>query len=105
MLKMNGSPKVWVALFQVADLPNMLSITSHILSIPASTGYVERIFSRMANKWSDCRNRCSTELMRSELLITLNFKQSCSEFHNSALKDKELLSAARSNKKYTWKNK
>ncbi|CAL8282878.1 unnamed protein product [Gadus morhua 'NCC'] len=65
----------------------------------------ERIFSRMANKWSDCRNRCSTELMRSELLITLNFEQSCSEFYNSALKDKELLSAARSNKKYTWKNK
>lgn len=40
----------WVALFQVADLPNMLSIISHILSIPASTGYVERIYSRMANK-------------------------------------------------------
>ncbi|CAL8359366.1 unnamed protein product, partial [Gadus morhua 'NCC'] len=37
---------------------------SHILSISASTGCVERIFSRMANKWSDCRNRCSTELMR-----------------------------------------
>jgi len=28
----------WVALFQVANLPNMLSIISHILSIPASTG-------------------------------------------------------------------
>ncbi|CAL8370051.1 unnamed protein product [Gadus morhua 'NCC'] len=81
----------------------MLSINSHILSIPASTGYVERIFSRMANKWSDCRNRCSTELMRSEFLITLNFEQSCSEFYNSALKDKELLCAARSNKKYIWK--
>lgn len=37
----------WVAIFQAADLPNMLCIISHILSIPASTGYVERIFYRM----------------------------------------------------------
>lgn len=95
----------WVTLFQENDLPNMLSIIFHILSIPATTGYVEIIFSRMANKWSDCRNRCSSELMRSELLITLNFKQTCSEFYNSALKDKELLTAARSNKNYTWKKK
>lgn len=29
---------------QVADLPNILSITDHILSIPASTGYVKRTF-------------------------------------------------------------
>ena len=83
----------------------MLSIISHLLSIPASTGYVERIFSMMTNKWSDNRNRCSVELMRSELLITLNFEQSCSEFYRKALEDKELLSAARSNKMYTWKKK
>ncbi|GAA6079644.1 uncharacterized protein LOC113746684 [Tachysurus ichikawai] len=31
----------------------------------------------MANKWSDSRNRCSVELIRSELLITFNFEQSC----------------------------
>lgn len=95
----------WVAIFQAADLPNMLSVISHILSVPASTGYVERIFSRMTSKWSDCRNRCSVELMRSELLITLNFEQSCSEFYSKVLKDKQLLSAARSDKKYTWKKK
>lgn len=39
----------WVAPFQVADLPNIVSIISYMLSIPASSGYVERIFSRMAN--------------------------------------------------------
>lgn len=95
----------WMSVLQGADLPNMLVIISHILSIPASTGYVERIFSRMTNKWSDTRNRCSVDLMRSELLITLNFEQSCSEFHTIVLKDKELLNAARSNKKYAWKKK
>ena len=103
--KTKGVAARWIAVFQGAELPNLLSIMSHILSIPASTGYVERIFSRMAYKWSDSRNRCSVELMKSELLISLNFEQSCSEFHSSALKDKELLSAARSNQKYKWKNK
>ncbi|KAL0153821.1 hypothetical protein M9458_050937 [Cirrhinus mrigala] len=38
----------------------------------------------LTNKWSDSRNR-------SELLITLNFKQACSEFYSSCLKDKQLL--------------
>lgn len=37
------------AIFQVA-LPNAPSVISHIPSITASTGYVERIFSRMASK-------------------------------------------------------
>ena len=103
--KTKGVAARWMSVLQGVDLPNMLSIISHILSIPASTGYVERIFSRMTKKWSDSRNRCSVELMRSELRITLNFEQSCSEFYSNALKDKELLSAARSNKKYTWKKK
>lgn len=59
---------------ELIDLPNMLSIISHILSIPASTGYVERIFSRMANKWSENRNRCSVELITSELPRGLRVK-------------------------------
>lgn len=59
----------------------------------------------MTNQWSDSRNRCSVELIRSELLITLNFEQSCSEFYCSCLKDKQLLNAARSDKKYTYKKK
>ena len=60
-----------MVVFEAADLPNMLSIMRYILSIPVFTGYVERIFSRMTNKWSDIRNRCSVELINNELLITL----------------------------------
>ena len=101
--KTKGVAARWMSVLQGVDLPSMLSIIGHILSIPASTGYVERIFSRMTR--SDSRNRCSAELMRSELLITFSFEQSCSEFYSNALKDKELLSVARSNKKYTWKKK
>ncbi|KAI4881100.1 hypothetical protein NFI96_027242, partial [Prochilodus magdalenae] len=60
------------SLFQVADQPNMPSIISLMLSI-LSTGYVERIISKMAN--------------------------------NGVAAGTELLSAAGSNKKYTWKQK
>ena len=95
----------WMAVFQAADLPNMLSVISYILSIPASTGYVERIFSRIVNKWSDSRKRCCVELMGSELLFTLNIDQSWADFYHSVSKDKQLLRAIRSDKKYTWKRK
>lgn len=42
--RMNGSPKMWLL---SSNLPNMLAII----------GYVGRISSRMANKWSDSRHR------------------------------------------------
>ena len=68
----------WMAVFQTSDqthLLNMLSVLSYILSVPASTGYVERIFSIMQNKWTDTRNRCSIKLIKYELLVTLSFEQ------------------------------
>ena len=80
----------------------MLKIVSYVLSIPASTGFVERIFSKMNSKWSDARNRCSVDLMKCELLVSVNFDLSCNEFHTVVLKDKALLQAARSNNKYAW---
>ena len=85
-------------MFEEADVPNKLSIMRNILSIPTFIEYVERILSLMSNKLSDARRRCSVELMKSELLITSNFVQTCSEFHTTGLKDKEMRNAARSNK-------
>eukprot|EP00064_Thunnus_orientalis_P016064 superscaffoldBa00003102_g16127 len=71
----------WMAVCQAADLPNMLSIISCILSTPASTGFVERILSRMNSKWSEVQNRCSVEFMESELIVSVNFDLYCDEFH------------------------
>lgn len=85
--KSKGVAARWAALFQVADLPEMLTIISHILSFPAPTGYVGRILSRLTNKCSDGRNRCSVEPMRSELMITLSLEHCSSEFYSSILKD------------------
>lgn len=65
----------WVTVFQIlgkANLINMFRIVSFVLSVPGSNAFVERIFSLMNIKWSDSRNRCSTELIKNELQITVN---------------------------------
>ena len=102
--KFKNSAAKWMPVFQTRDLPNMLSVVSYILSVPSSTGYVEKIFSIIQNKWSDTRNRCSVELIKCELIVALNFEQSCGEFFTNIGKNKKFLAAARSNTKYTWKN-
>lgn len=98
-----GTAERWMQVLQAADLPNTQAVVSFVLSIPSSTGFVERIFSFMKNKWSDVRNKCSTELIRSELIVSLNYEMSCSEFYSVALMDKQLLTAAKAQKKYKWK--
>lgn len=84
---------------QAADLPNIRAV---VLSIPSSTLFVERIFSQIMNMWTDVRNKCSVELVRSELTVSLNYEKNCSEFYSIALKDKQLLTATRAQKKYKW---
>uniref|UniRef100_H3AK16 HAT C-terminal dimerisation domain-containing protein n=1 Tax=Latimeria chalumnae TaxID=7897 RepID=H3AK16_LATCH len=87
-----STPLKWKTVFEATDtLPNMLSVLSFVLSIPATIGYVEHIFSHMQNKWYDNCNRCSTELIKSELLVSLNFDLSCANFHTMVLKDRALL--------------
>lgn len=98
-----GTAERWMAVLQQAEFPNILAVVSFVLSIPSSTGYVERVFSLMKNKWSDVRNRCSVELMKSELMITLNYELSCTDFYTAVVKDKQLLATARDQKKYKWK--
>jgi hypothetical protein len=73
---------------------------SYILSVPATTSYVERVFSIMTNKWTDVRNKSRLDLIKSELLITLNFNFSCKEFFNYVTTDQKMLSEARSSDKY-----
>ncbi|KAL3976494.1 toll-like receptor 1 [Sarotherodon galilaeus] len=97
-----GTAEKWMQILQAADLPNIQAVVSFVLSIPSSTGFEERIFSLMNNKWTDVRNKCSTELIRSELIVSLNYDMSCSEFYSAVVKDKQL-TAARVKKKYKCK--
>ena len=66
--KLKDSAAKWMPVFQSCGLPKMVS------------GYMERIFSIMQNKWSDTRNRCSVELNKFELIVALMLEQRCAEF-------------------------
>ena len=84
--------------------PNVFKIVSFVLSIPGTSVYCERIFSVMSSKWRSERNRCSIQLMKSELLIYFNLKDTCREFSEKIKRDPQLLRSAKSQNKYNFKN-
>ncbi|KAJ8416211.1 hypothetical protein AAFF_G00382330 [Aldrovandia affinis] len=90
----------WSTLLQGTKTPNLTAVASFLFSIPITNASVERVFSHMTAAWTDQRNRCSVELIKSEIQVKNNFGYSCKEFYTCALKEKALLEAARSNKKY-----
>lgn len=86
------------------DFFNLSKILSYLLSIPASSAYVERVFSVMAQKWREERNKASIELIKNELIIYFNLNISCLEFYEKKNKNNiELFRAAKSNTKYKFK--
>lgn len=93
----------WCHLLKPNVYPNMLKLISFLFSIPASSAFVERVFSIMNIKWRDDRNRCSVNLIKSELLIYFNLKYNCGDFYKMVKKHKKILEAAKSEKKYLWK--
>ena len=86
---------------------NIFKIVSFVPSISGTSAYCEPycepIFSVMSSKWRSERNRCSIQLMKSELLIYFNLKDTCREF-SKIKRDPQLLKAAKSLKKYNFKN-
>ena len=54
----------------------------------------------MSNKWTDKRNQNSLELIKSELMVAINYDNSCKEFFKFAQEDKKMLSSAASVDKY-----
>ena len=83
---------------------NVFKIVSFVLSIPGTSAYCERNFSVMSSKWRSEGNRCSIQLMKSELLIYFNLKDTCREFSEKIKRDPQLLKSAKSQKKYNFKN-
>ena len=90
----------WCEFFQKESAPNLLKLLQYVLSIPVSNAAVERIFSVMANLWSDERNRLTVEAVRSELMIFFNSTYSCQEFKDIVSRNKQLIKAAQSDAKY-----
>ncbi|MEQ2301264.1 hypothetical protein AMECASPLE_034158, partial [Ameca splendens] len=85
----SGAAERWMQVLQAADIPNIQAILPFVLSILSSGGFVENIFSIIKNKWTDVRNKCSTELMRSELIVSLINEMSCSELSSNFILQKE----------------
>ena len=83
---------------------NVFKIISFVLSIPGTSAYCEHIFSVMSSKWRSERNRCSIQLMKSELLIYFNLKDTRREVLEKIKRDPQLLKSAKSQKKYNFKN-
>ncbi len=76
-----------------------------VLSIPIGNDFVERVFSIMNNIWSNDRNCMKVDLVKAEICICVNYSMSCNEFSEYVIKNNELLRAAKSNQKYTFKFK
>lgn len=95
----------WFKFFDSGESPNLFLIVQYIFIVPPSNCYVERVFSVMKNKWHDTRSRMLVPLIKAELLVHFNFKLNCSEFLEFITCNKELIKAAKSDKKYEFKTK
>jgi hypothetical protein len=108
----SNSCNKWQSLFKIIKLENqkfplinIYKVVSFIYSIPATSSYCERLFSMMKLKYRKERNKCRLELIKYELIISLNANETCTEIYDTFVNDEHLLKAAKSNKKYTFKNK
>ncbi|KAG6922670.1 zinc finger imprinted 3, partial [Chelydra serpentina] len=89
--------EVWVEFFKCCEAPNLLTIVQHVLAIPPSNRFVERIFSVMKNLWTDERNQLQVDMAKAELFVHFNYKMTCAEFAGFLKTEaaKELVAAAR----------
>ena len=79
---------------------NILIVIKFLLSIFPSNAFTARIFSVMAIKWRDERNRSTADLIKNELCVYFNNDENCSEFYKKILSDNKLLNKAHSSEKY-----
>ncbi len=86
------------------SFPNIIKIMETVLSIPISNDTVERVFSLMKRIWNE-RNSMNTDMVKAEICINFNFSMTCSEFAETIVNNTELLKAAKSDNKYSFKNK
>jgi hypothetical protein len=79
------------------SIPNIAELLSFALSIPVCNAYVKRLFSLMNCYWRDERNKCSVNLIKSEVQIKMNYQYCCKDFYFFVIRQKDLLEAAKSN--------
>ena len=93
----------WVKFFatQQPDDTQLLRLESFVLSIPVSNA-CERVFSIMNALWNNSRNRLNFGLVKTELMMKINFHMSCNDFYEFIRKNKDCLQAEKSQGKYRF---
>ncbi|CAM5148887.1 unnamed protein product [Eretmochelys imbricata] len=94
--------EVWVEFFKRWEAPNLLKIVQHVLAVPPTNAFVERVFSVMKNLRTDERNRLRVGAVKAELFVHFNYTMTCAEFAGflKTKAAKELVVAARQEQKY-----
>uniref|UniRef100_A0A8D8W711 HAT C-terminal dimerisation domain-containing protein n=1 Tax=Cacopsylla melanoneura TaxID=428564 RepID=A0A8D8W711_9HEMI len=98
-----NSQNKWQLIFKnltLQNVQNVFKIVSFVMSIPSSNCYVERVFSQMNLKWTDIRNRCSADMISTELKIMFNYNITCTQFYQYLNGKKDFVKKIQSNQKY-----
>uniref|UniRef100_A0A8D8RID8 Uncharacterized protein n=1 Tax=Cacopsylla melanoneura TaxID=428564 RepID=A0A8D8RID8_9HEMI len=72
-----NSQNKWQLIFKNLTLQNVQNV------FKSSNCYVERVFSQMNLKWTDIRNRCSADMISTELKIMFNYNITCTQFYHT----------------------
>jgi len=89
----------WMKIFE-AELPNLNTLVSKILSIPVSNACVERVFSLTSAQWTDARNLLKVETVKSLAQIKMNYDLDCSQMYDLLFSTPELLKQIMDGAKY-----
>jgi hypothetical protein len=93
----------WSQFLNSCSIPNIELILEFVFSIYSSNAYIERVFSIMNNLCSKDRNKLLTQNLKAEICVKVNFDLRCSQFHDFVKNNDNILKAAKSNTKYTFK--
>jgi hypothetical protein len=58
----------------------MYRLVSYVLSVLGSNTFVERVFYILKKKWIDDRNKCSLNLIKSEVQSNVNYSYTFQHF-------------------------